>query len=171
MSQHSGKIDVFVQLCVILLFYVLKKGYFHIIFYYTDINMHPSHHQYIRMRWLGCLKLQILSSWIHAFNSSSDYWNRNIKILSKRHFHFSYMTSYFLYHKLSWSLPRLRLGVKMVRWLWKFRGSGTSIGIPIIKTGWSHDSLIFIMEIPVLGKTTFIIRQGHGSFASSALCG
>ena len=37
-----------------------------------------------------------------------------------------------------------------------------NIGIPIIKIRWSHDHLIFIMEIPIPGKTVFILRWGPG---------
>ena len=36
----------------------------------------------------------------------------------------------------------------------------TSIGIPIIKIRRSHDRLIFIMEIPIPGKTVFMLRLG-----------
>ena len=40
----------------------------------------------------------------------------------------------------------------------------TSIGIPIIKIRWSHDCLIFIMEIPIPGRTVFILRWGPVPF-------
>ena len=38
----------------------------------------------------------------------------------------------------------------------------TSIGIPILKIRQSNDHLIFNMEIPIPGKTVFILRQGPG---------
>ena len=34
----------------------------------------------------------------------------------------------------------------------------TSVGIPIIKIRWSYDHLIFIMEIPIPGKTVCILK-------------
>ena len=34
----------------------------------------------------------------------------------------------------------------------------TTIGIPILKTRWTHDHLIFMMEIPIPGKTIFYIE-------------
>ena len=33
-----------------------------------------------------------------------------------------------------------------------------TIGIPIVKTRWTHDHLIFMMEIPISGKTIFYIQ-------------
>ena len=38
----------------------------------------------------------------------------------------------------------------------------TSIGNTILKIRQSHDCFIFIMEIPITGKTVFILKQGSG---------
>ena len=35
----------------------------------------------------------------------------------------------------------------------------SGIGIPIIKIRWPHERLIFIMEIPILGKAVFTLRR------------
>ena len=49
---------------------------------------------------------------------------------------------------------RVRLNMNISSYLYK--------GTPIIKIRRSHDLLIFIMEIPIPGKTVFILRRGPG---------
>ena len=49
---------------------------------------------------------------------------------------------------------------QLVRSVYIQRWPLTSIKIPIIKIRWSHDSLIFIMQISIPGKTVFVLRPG-----------
>ena len=43
----------------------------------------------------------------------------------------------------------------------------TIIVIPIMKLRWSEDRLIFVMGIPIPGKTVYILRQGPGCYVLS----
>ena len=38
---------------------------------------------------------------------------------------------------------------------------------PLIEIRWSHDHLIFIMGIPIPGKTVFILQQNQDSTGST----